>query len=148
MMTVLSPSTVAMSTHEPLQIEVWDWEEGECVGTLPGFGGPYVWGHALLSDGRFVAGDFDGTIRIGSLDNWTAATAVRNDSGIYCVLAGQEGEFITADSAGNIKLWENGVCKTTMSGAERRPGYRGVRLGMVGCRLVVIGDNNNLMLVE
>ena len=148
MMTVLSPSTVAMSMCNPAQIEVWDWKAGKCVRTLTGFGGPFVFANALLPDGRLVAGDWTGTIRVGSVDKWAAATAISNgDSGLIGVLAGRDGSFVTTDTAGNIKLWRNGACEVTLTGGYPG-GYYGLPLAVIGRRLIGVGDSNNLLVAE
>ena len=146
-MTVLSPTTVAMSTFSPVQIEVWDWKAGKCVRTLTGFAGGHVWGHSLLPNGRIVAVDYSGTIRVGSLDDWAAHTAVSNGSILIGVAAGEDGSFVTTDYNGDIKLWRNGACEVTLTGGYTS-GFYGVPLAVVGRRLVVIGSHGTLLMFE
>ena len=147
-MTVLSPSTVAMSMDNPAQIEVWDWKAGTCVRTLTGFGGSFVFANALLPDGRLVVGDYAGIIRAGSLDDWAAAKSMSNGgSGIIGVVAGQDGSFVTTDNAGNIKLWRNGACEATVPGCYIGACY-GVPLAVIDRRLIIVGNNNNLLVGE
>ena len=144
-MTVLSASTVAMSMCNPAQIEVWDWKAGRCVQTLAGFGGAYVFAHALFPDGRFVAGDEAGTIRVGPVDDWAAATVMsRGGSGLVSVLVGHDGSFVTTDRAGNIKLWRNGVCEVTLTGGYPG-GYFGAPMAVIDQRLIVVGRSNLLV---
>ena len=146
-MTALSPSTVAMSMWNPAQIEVWDWKAGKCVRTLTGFGGEFVLANALLPDGRLIAGDYAGIIRVGSLDDWAAAKVISNGAGLTGVLAGHDGSFVTTDSAGNIKLWRNGACEVALTG-----GYLGLHgglpLAVIGRRLIAVGYNSNLLVAE
>lgn len=146
-MTVLSPSTVAMPMSNPTQIEIWDWKLGKCVRTLSGFGGDSVLGTALLPDNRFVAGDSTGIIRVGSLDDWAAATTLSSGSAINSVVAVKDGSFFAADSAGNIKLWREGACAVALTGGCTSPGYYGITLAIIGRRLVYIG-NNSLLIAE
>ena len=147
-MTVLSPSAVAMSMSYPAQIEIWDWKVGKCVRTLTGFGGGDVLAHALLPDGRLVAGDGAGTIRVGSLDNWAAATVISNGNcGLIGVVAGHDGSFVTTDQAGNINLWRNRACEVMVGGASTF-GYFGVPLTVIGRRLIAVGDSNDLLVAE
>ena len=147
MLTVLSPSTVALSMNGPVHIEVWDWKAGKCLTTLTGFAGSYVLGSARLSDGRFIGVDWGGFIRVGSLDNWAAATPITNGNSVISVVAGQDGSYVTTDNAGRIKLWRNGTCDVTLTGACPSS-YYGVGLAVVGRRLVVVGSNNNLLVTE
>ena len=147
-MTVLSPSTVAMSMASPAQIEVWDWKAGKCVRALTGFRGDAVLAHALLPDGRFVAGDWAGTIRVGSLENWPAAAVISNGGcGLNGVLAGHDGSFLTADRAGNIKLWRNGACEITLTGGCTSSSLL-LHLAVIGRTLVVVGNNQELLVTE
>ena len=149
MMTVLSSSTVGLCVVPPAQIEVWDWTAGKCVRTLTGFGGNCVFAHALLPDGRFVTGDWAGTIQVASLDNWAAATVIRNGgSGLICTLAGHDGSFVTTDYTGKIELWRNGICEATLTGGSKTTTYCGLSLAVVGRRFVAVGDNNNLLVAE
>ena len=148
MMTVLSASTVAMSMHNPAQIEVWDWRAGKCVRTLTGFGGDKVLANALLPDGRLIAGDAAGTIRVGSLDNWAAATAIGNGgSGLIGVVAGHDGSFVTTDYAGNIKLWRNGACEVALTGGCTGT-YYGFPLAVIGRRFIAVGRENCILVAE
>ena len=149
-MTVLSNSTVALSMTNPAQIEVWDWRAGKCVRTLTGFCGGIrgIIVNAVLPDGRLVAGDDAGTIRVGLIDNWAAATVISNGDGLLGVLTGHDGSFVTADRAGNIKLWRNGACEVTLTGGVTRGGYSGVPLAVIGRRLITVGDNGALLVAE
>ena len=147
MMTVLTSSTVAMSMRDPGQIEIWDWKQGKCVRTLSGFGGNFVFGHALLSDGRFVTADWAGTIKLGFLDDWTAAKSVLNGSGIIGVLACQDGSFVTTDERSHIKLWRDGTCEASVPGGFTGV-YYGVPLAVIGRRLIVVGSGNTLRVFE
>ena len=146
-LTVLSPSTVAMSLNAPGQIGVWDWKAGKCLWTLSGFDGGAVFANAVLPDGRLVTGDSEGTIRVGSVDNWTAAKVIANGSKLLSVLAGQDGSFITTDFAGKIKLWRNGACELTLNGACTDY-YNGVPTAVIGSRLVAVGNAGNLLVAE
>ena len=106
--------------------------------TLAGFGGQGVTANALLSDGRLVAGDDLGTIRVGSLDNWAGATVISNGgSGLTGVLAGRDGSFVTTDKAGKIRLWRNGTCEVQLTETRMSIRFYGVPLAVVGRRLVV-----------
>ena len=93
-------------------------------------------------------GDYAGTIRVGSLDNWAAATVLAKIAAIMGVLVGQDGSFVTTDTAGNIKLWRNGTCEVTLTGGYAGGVYLGIPLAMIGRRLVVVGGNNNLLVAE
>ena len=147
-MTVLSPSTVAMSMSHPAQIEVWDWRTGKCVRTLTGLGGGWVLANSLLPDGRLVAGDEEGTIRVGSLDNWAAATVISNGRrALIGVLAGHDGSFVTTDKAGNIKLWRNGSCEIALTGCHTFA-YYGLPLAVIGRRFIAVGNDNSLLVAE
>ena len=137
-MTVLSPSTIAMSMSSPAGVEIWDWRQGKELATLSS-GPASVIGNARLPDNKLVAVDFGGSIRVGSLDNWDAATVIANGNPYIGVLAGQDGSFVTVDKAGDIKLWRDGTCKVTLSGAYKIF-YFGNPLAIVGGRLVVVGD--------
>ena len=130
----------------PPTIEIWDWKEGKCIKTLTEFDDS-VYGHALLPDGKFVGGDWSGTIRVGSLDNWAAATAIDNGRPLISVLAAKDGSFVTTDDGGNIKLWRNGKCEVTLTGANVII-YFGITLAVVGRRLVVIGASKNLLVAD
>ena len=148
-MTVLSPSTVAIPMYSPAQIEVWDWRTGKCVKTLTGFS-TYVFANAVLPDGQLVAGDWGGSIRVGSLDSWAATSAIANGSGLTGVLAGHDRSFITADYAGNIKLWRSGACEVTLTGgmAGGSVYFIGVPVAVIGRRFVAVGNSNNLLVTE
>ena len=147
-MTVISTSTVAVSVRDPEQIEVWDWKAGTCVRTLTGFRWFRVFAHALLPDGRLVASDREGTIRVGSLDNWAAAAVISNGgSEVIGVLGGLDGSFVTTDTAGNIKLWRNCACEVTLTGGYASSGY-GVPLAVIGRRFIAVGNSNNLLVAE
>ena len=146
-MTVLSTSTVALPVRNPAQIEIWDWKECKQVRVLTGFGGDTVLAHAPLPDGRFIAGDHSGTIRVGSVDNWAAAATMPNDSTIISVLVGDDGSFVTSDRIGNIKQWRNGVCEATLFCGY--PGYYyGFPFAVVGRRIVIVGTNTKLYVAE
>ena len=146
-MTVLSLSTVAMSMRNPLQIEVWDWKAGKCVRTLTGFEGGYVTANALLPDGRLVAGDWAGNLRIGSVDNWVAAAVLRNLNGLTGVLTGLD-RLVTTDADSRFKLWRNGACEVTLRGSHPSVGFYGVPLAVIGGRLIVVGGDNSLLVAE
>ena len=149
-MTVLSPSTVTMPMPSPGRIEVWDWKAGKCVGTLTGFGGDFVIANALLPDGRLVAGDWAGPIRVGSLDDWAAATVIYigdEDSALIGVLAGHDGSFVTTDRDGKIKLWRNGACEVTLTGGCPSY-YYGLPLAVIGRRFIAVGEDSNLLVAE
>ena len=151
MLTVLSPSTVAVSVHIPAQIEIWDWRAGKCVMTLTGFGGGNAFGSSLLPDGRLIVIDSAGTIRVGSVDNWPAAVAISTDpprAPLIGVLAGHDGSFVTTDEAGNIKRWRNGECETTLTGGYKIGGFFGVPVSVIGRRLVAVGANSTLLVAE
>ena len=136
-----------MPTTRPASIEVWDWRAGKQVRIFTGFGGDYVRANALLPDGRFVAGDDAGTIRVGSLDNWAAATVISNgDDGLTGVLAVQDRSFVTTDRAGKLKLWKNGVCTAMLAGCIA--GSEGALLFVVGRRLLVVGSEFNLLVFD
>ena len=155
MMTVLSPSTVAMSMFRPDQIEICDWKEGKHVRTLAGSTNPgstnYVVANAVLPDGRLIAGVFKpqtihGTIRIGLPDAW-AASIIKASHGITGVLVGRDGSFVTTDRDSKVKLWREGECEVTLSGCHTDI-YYGVPLAVIGHRLVVVGNKNNLLVSE
>ena len=146
-MTVLSPSTVAMPMCSPAHIEIWDWMEGKCVRTLTGFRGYYALANTLLPDGRFLASDWARTIRVGSLDAWTAATTTPNRDNFICALAFQDGSFVTTDEGGNLKLWKDGICEVTLTGCCPWY-YYGLQLAVIGRRLIVAGNNDNLLVAE
>ena len=147
-MTVLSPSTVAMSLYNPGRIEIFDWKAGKHVRTLSGFGGGSAFAHALLSDGRFVAGDGSGKIRVGSVDNWSAATVIDGSTGIISMLAGKDGSFVSTDFAGNTKIWRNGTCEVTLSGCFSSSAYYGFSLAVIGRRLVVVGESHTFLVSD
>ena len=158
-MTVLSPSTVAMPMSNPAHIEIWDWKVGKRVGTLDCFEqdmddedlevleAGYVVANALLPDGRLVAGDDLGTILVGSPEDWAMATTFSNGSALTGVLAGHDGSFVTTDMVGDIKLWRNGTCEVTLIGGCTDSYYR-VPIAVIGRRLIIIGENRNLLVAE
>ena len=148
-MTVLSQSRVALSMCYPGQIEIWDWRQGKCLGALSmGAGACYVFAHALLPDGRLVAGDWAGAVRIGSPDNWTSATTIASSSGLTGVLACKDGSFLTTEKDGKIKLWRNGACEVTLTGSFSANSYYGVPLAVVCRKLVFAGLNRTLLVAE
>ena len=144
---MVSSSTVAFGCHSPATVEVWDWKEGKQLRILTGFSGSYVFGTARLPDARLVAVGSDGYIRIGTVDNWSAATVINNGAYLMGVVAAQDGSFVTADSRGETRLWRNGVCEATLKGSHAGASY-GNPVSIVGCRLVTIGAGRSLLLVE
>ena len=64
------------------------------------------------------------------------------------MLAGHDGSFVTADGAGNIKLWRNGACEVTQTGGCEGLAYYGVPLAVIGRRLIVAGVRNTLLVAE
>ena len=146
-LTVLSPSTVAIATRYPLQIEIWDWREGACLRHIAGFGGEYVLAPARLPDGRFLVGGNSGAIRVGSFDNWAAATVMDNGRGLTGVLVCADGSFMTTDHNGDIKVWRDCICEITLPRACSSV-FTNFSLTVVGRRLVFVGTNNNLLVAE
>ena len=63
------------------------------------------------------------------------------------LLACHDGSFVTTEEAGNIKLWRNGSCVVTLSGGSTRP-LRNVPFAAIGCRLIVVGKRDNLLVAE
>ena len=144
-MSVLSPSTVAISLSNPARIDIWDWKLGKVVQTVAGFNGKDV-AHALLPDGRLATGDSAGVIRVGSLANWTAALSrTPKVPAIISILALQDGSFVGADQAGGIHLW-NGKREITLTGGPTS--YCVAPLARVGGRLVVAGGTNAILVSQ
>ena len=147
-MTVLSPSTVAISMSRPSNIEIWDWKAGKRVRRLSGFGGHALAVGALLPDVRFVAGNHAGILRVGFLDNWAGATVIDSGaSGITRVLTGHDGSLVTTNAAGDIKLWRNGACEVTLTGVYPRAWFT-LPLAVIGRRLIFPGEHNTLLVAE
>ena len=133
--------------QSPPHIEIWDWKLGKCVRTLTGFGGTCVRGHSRHPDGRLVAADDAGTIRVGMIDDWGRATSISNGQSLVGVLVDQDGSIVTTDTGGNVKLWRNGACEIKLSGGSTRT-YTGVPLAVIFGRLIVTGDNKNLLVSD
>lgn len=147
MMTVLSSSTVAISMYQG-QIQIWDWTLRKRIRTLADFDHVGVYANAMLPDGRIVAGDLAGCIRVGSYENWNAATTTMNRDAIIAVLVGRDGSFLTTDGNGGIKLWRDGVCEVALKGASTDFQYHGLPLAVVGRRLVAVGGGNILLVSD
>ena len=139
---------VAISTYDPAHVEVWDWETGELVETLDGFGGACILAHAQLPDGRLVAGDDKGVIQIGYPENWEAAEAIDNGSAVVGVLANRDGSFVTTDKAGKVRLWRDDACEACYALAGVSIGaYFGTALAAVGRRIILL-NTASLLVIE
>ena len=142
-LSVLSPSTVAFGTNSST-VEIWDWKAGKQLHSLGGFSS-IVYGTARLPDGRLLAvGHLQ--IKIGSPDNWSAATTLTNHGyQLFGVVAAQDGSFVTADSAAHIKLWRDGSSRVLSIHCHAC--YYGSSMAIVGSRLIS-GHGHNLYLAE
>ena len=136
---------VVMAKSEPARIEIWYYwiMAGECFKTLARvFLVHSLLPSAVLPDGRFVAVDRGGFLRVGSLDNWAAATVIRNreydrERSVTGVLPCHDGSFVTGASGVTLKI----LCKDCA--------HNGVHLAVIGRRLIVGVDyNNNLLVAE
>lgn len=150
-MTVMSPSLIAVSLtcydSGTLRIDVVNLNEGMKVGTLTaGFTGS-VLRPSRLPDGQLLVVEASGLITVGSPDYWTSSRASHTRCQFSGVLVGHDGSFVTTDNSGNVKLWRDGACEVTLTGGPTSSSTC-APLAVVGRRLVVLGDHDNILVSE
>ena len=129
------------------RIDLWVVEQGRVMRSLRGFGCASLRGFGLLPNFALFAVDMSGCITTVPLMRSDQRVTIKTDLKLVGVLPGPDESFVTLDTAGNIKVWRNGACDVTIPGTARSDTY-GVAMAVVGRRLVVVGESNNLLVSE
>ena len=145
-LTVLTELTVAVACKGC--VEIVDWRARVSLIVIREVG-VYAFGMALLPDGRLAVGGWNGSLQTGLVDSWAVSvtSAGRDSSAILGLIADTEGTLVVALKDGSINVLRRQTCEVKFTGSFTNYHY-GCPLAIVGGRLLAVGDDGNILVIE